>query len=188
MDKEIAGLSRPAPGGFTEPQAAIGVWDWDLSSNLIFADEAVANAFGLDPDLTRKGLPADSYFSNIHHEDRQMVIDHSLRSIAANGSCSDNFRIVRRDGTKWVHSQGRCFASGENAPKCFVGLISELAPQQPFELPESYYFSGGAANDDVLYLCLHAKRIATRTNRPFLTYLLEMVIAEVTGSNVMNKC
>jgi hypothetical protein len=186
MDKEIVHLTQTAVGGFTEAPVAIGVWDWDLSSNLIFADEAVADAFGLDSELTRRGLPPEAYFSLVHDEDRQMLIDHSLRSISTNGSCSDNFRILKRTGTKWVHSQGRCFASGDNAPKCFVGLISEISPSH-MDPAEPYVFAGGAANDDVLYLCLHAKRIAMRTNRPFLTYLLEMVIAEVTGSGNVNK-
>jgi len=188
MDKELVQLAQRPFGDMAEPAVTIGVWDWDISSNLIFADETVAEAFGLNHNLTRKGLPPETYFSSIHDEDRQMVIDHSMRSIATLGSCSDNFRIVRPDGTKWVHSQGRCFANGDNAPKCFVGLITEISPHHKFERMESFHFSGGAANDDVLYLCLHAKRIAMRTNRPFLTYLLEMVIAEVTDSAVMNRC
>src|SRR5450631_2753902 len=129
MDKEIVHTAQKAMGALAEPQVAIGVWDWDLSSNMIFADETVADAFGLNAALTRKGLPPEAYFSQVHAEDRQMIIDHSMRSIATNGSCSDNFRIVRPSGTKWVHSQGRCFASGDNAPKCFVGLISEITPQ-----------------------------------------------------------
>jgi hypothetical protein len=188
MGQGLANLEQIALGGLTEPSVSIGVWDWDLSSNIIYADEAVASAFGLTVATTSKGLPPDAYFSMIHEEDRQMVIDHSMRSIATNGSCSDNFRIVRADGTKWVHSQGRCFAGKDNAPRCFVGLITEIAPHERIEQRESYYFSGGAANDDVLYLCLHAKRIAMRSGRPFLTYLLEMVIAEVTESKVLNKC
>lgn len=188
MDQEIVHQAPANIGGFPDIPVAIGVWDWDLSSNLIFADESVANAFGLNSSLTRRGLPPEAYFSNIHDEDRQMIIDHSLRSIAANGSCSDNFRIVGPMGTRWVHSQGRCFSSGDNAPKCFVGLISEIAPHHNFEQAESYHFSGGAANEDLMYLCLHAKRIATRTNRPFLSYLLEMVIAEVSEVGVINKC
>jgi len=188
MDREIVSPTLAPVGGFVEPASAIGVWDWDLSSNLIFADEAVANAFGLCSASTRRGLPPENYFSIIHHEDRQMIIDHSQRSIATLGSCSDNFRIVRPEGTKWVHSQGRCFAGSDNTPRCFVGLISDIAPQHQFDQLESYHFSGGAANDDVLYLCLHAKRIAMRTNRPFLTYLLEMVVSEVTNTNVMAKC
>lgn len=188
MDKEWVDVIQRPIGRFVEPPVSIGVWDWDLASNLIFADETVANAFALNPALTKKGLPPDTYFSHIHSEDRQMIIDHSMQSIATNGSCSDNFRIVRPDGTKWVHSQGRCFASGDNAPKCFVGLISEMSPQHSFDMADAYHFSGGAANDDVLYLCLHAKRIATRANRPFLNYLLEMVIAEVSESKIINKC
>ena len=187
MDKEILHLTQRPVAGLAEPTVSIGVWDWDLSSNMIYADETVASAFGLKPALTSKGLPPDAYFSNIHEEDRQMIIDHSMRSIATNGSCSDNFRIVRPDGTKWVHSQGRCFAGKDNVPRCFIGVISEIAPNA-VDHGESYQFSGGAANDDVLYLCVHAKRIAMRTGRPFLTYLLEMVIAEVTESKVMNQC
>ena len=187
MDKDVGLIAHEALGVLPHAPASIGVWDWDLSSNLIFADEAVAEAFGVEARDARRGLPPEAYFSHIHAEDRQMIVDHSMRSIATLGSCSDNFRIVRLGGVKWVHSQGRCFAAGDNSPKCFVGLISEFAPTHPLDQPDAYRFSGGCANDDVLYLCLHAKRIAMRSNRPFLTYLLEMVISEVTEAKVVYK-
>lgn len=187
MDKGIVCVEPQSVGGFSEPPPPIGVWDWDISSNVIYGDDAVARAFGLSAALTKEGLPPEAYFSNIHADDRQMVIDHSRRSIATNGACSDNFRIMSPSGAKWVNSQGRAFADRNNNPRCFVGLISEIAPQYGLDAGEASIFPGSSADDDVLYLCLHAKRIAANSKRPFLGYLLEMVIAEVTDSRFMSK-
>ena len=188
MGKEIVSLEPQAVGNFNELPSVVGVWDWDLASNVIYGDDAVARIFGLDPDLTKRGLPPEVYFANIHHEDRQMIIDHSQRSIASIGACSDNFRLVAPSGSKWVNSQGRAFADRDNNPRCFVGLISEIAPPYGFEAGETGVFPGGDADNDVLYLCLHAKRIAMNSNRPFLEYLLDMAITEATDFRVMNKC
>ena len=188
MGKEIVSLEPKVVGSFSELPPVIGVWDWDLVSNVIYGDAAVANAFGLDSALTKRGLPPEVYFENVHHEDRQMIIDHSQRSIATNGSCSDNFRIVTPSGAKWVNTQGRAFADQNNNPRCFVGILSEIAPPYGFDAGESGVFPGGSADDDVLYLCLHAKRIAMNSKRPFLEYMLDMVIAEVTDFRVVNKC
>ena len=124
MDKEIVTLESRTIGGYIESPPAIGVWDWDVASNVIYGDDVVAKVFGLSSALTKRGLPPEDYFGLIHHEDRQMVIDHSQRSIATNGACSDNFRIVASSGARWVNSQGRAFADRNNNPRCFVGLIS----------------------------------------------------------------
>jgi hypothetical protein len=188
MGRQIVSPECAPLVGYNDFAPAIGVWDWDLASNVIYGDDAVAKVFGLDSSLTKKGLSPEDYFGAIHQDDRQMIIDHSRRSIATNGACSDNFRIVSPLGVKWVNSQGRAFADRQNNPRCFVGLISEIAPQNGFDHAETSIFPGGSADDDVLYLCIHAKRIAMHAKRPFLEYLLEMVMAEVTDSRVMHKC
>ena len=188
MGKEIVGLEPRPTGGFKELPPVIGVWDWDIANNVIYGDDAVAKVFGLNSDKTRKGLPPEAYFSIIHEDDRQMIIDHSRRSIATNGACSDNFRIMATAGTRWVNSQGRAFADVNNNPRNFVGLITEIAPQYGHDAMETSIFPGGSLEDDVLYLCLHAKRIALHSKRPFLEYLLDMAIAEVTDSRTLKKC
>lgn len=188
MGKQIVSLEPTAIAGFKELAPVTGVWDWDIASNVIYADEAVAKAFGLNAILTRKGLPPEAYFSLIHDDDRQMIIDHSQRSVATNGSCSDNFRILSPTGTRWVNSQGRAFADQNNNPRCFVGMITEIAPRYGHESMDTSIFPGGSVDDDVLYLCLQAKRIAVNSKRPFLEYLLEMVVAEVTDSRTLRKC
>jgi hypothetical protein len=167
---------------------AYGVWDWDLGCNLIYADEAAARIFGVDAGLAKKGLPPETYFQLIHNDDRQMVIDHSLTSISTFGSCADNFRILDDAGTKWVHSQGRCFANSENKPRCFIGLVAELGQGCETDRQAFCGRASGGAGDDILYLSLYARRIANETNQPFVAYLLDMVIAEVTDRKVYSHC
>ena len=173
---------------FGDLRPAYGVWDWDLGCNLIYADEAAARIFGVDARLAKKGLPPETYFQVIHEDDRQMVIDHSMRSIATFSACADHFRIYDGEGTKWVHSQGRCFADSQNKPRCFIGLVAELG--QGSETDRKAFCGGGSggADDDVLYLSLYARRIANETNRPFVAYLLDMVIAEVTDRKLFSDC
>jgi hypothetical protein len=187
MDKEIVCAEPAAVVDFHDMLPTIGVWDWDLCNNVIYGDDIIAKAFGLSSSLTKKGLPPEHYFAHIHQDDRQMIIDHSQRSIATNGACSDKFRIVSPSGTKWVNSQGRAFADQNNNPRCFVGLITELGSPYGPESSEARIFPGGSADDDLLYLCIQAKRIASSSRRPFIEYLLELIMAEVTNSQVMNK-
>jgi hypothetical protein len=173
---------------FGELNPTYGVWDWDLGCNTIYADEATARIFGVDAGLAKRGLPPEVYFQNIHKDDRQMIIDHSLRSISTIGQCADNFRIFDDMGTRWVHSQGRCFADRENKPKCFIGLVAEIGQTFETERKAHSVATSGGAGDDILYLSLYARRIANETNRPFVAYLLDMVIAEVTDLKVLSRC
>jgi hypothetical protein len=186
-EQMFAGLDGPAHG-FGELSPAYGVWDWDLGCNIIYADESAARIFGVDARLAKQGLPPETYFQLIHEDDRQMIIDHSLLSISTIGACSDNFRIFDEGGTKWVHSQGRCFANSENKPKFFIGLVAEIGQTFETERKASYGRALGGAGDDILYLSLYARRIAEQTNRPFVAYLLDMVIAEVTDLKVLSRC
>jgi PAS domain-containing protein len=113
----------------------LGVWDWDLGTDLIYADDSVARMFGLDANLTENGLPPEQYFSRIHNDDRQTIVDHAHLCVETLGICLDDFRIVRPSGTIWVHSRGRCFADSERRPTIYAGLIVEIDQQMPRTRP-----------------------------------------------------
>jgi hypothetical protein len=188
MNKQFWAEAFASPHGAGEINPAYGVWDWDLAGNVIYADEESARIFGVDAQLAKRGLPPESYFQSIHEDDRQTIIDHSLRSISTIGTCADNFRILDAAGTRWVHGQGRCFADRENKPKCFVGLVAEIGRR--FET-DRRALCGRPANeggDDILYLSVCARRIAQETNRPFVAYLLDMAIAELTDLKILTPC
>lgn len=188
MNEQGLAFADVALRGLGELRPAYGVWDWDLGGNVIYADETAARIFGVDARLAKKGLPPETYFRSIHADDRQLIIDNSMRSISTFGACADNFRIVDEVGTKWVHSQGRCFADQHNKAKCFVGLVAELSQSFGPATGAHSAPSVAQASDDILYLSLYAKRIANETNRPFVAYLLDMVIAEVTDLQVVSRC
>lgn len=161
----------------------LGVWDWDLDKNLIYADDAVAGMFGLESKLTENGLAPDQYFSRIHGDDRQLIEDHARLCVETLGVCLDDFRIIRPSGTIWVHSRGRCFADSAKQPTIYAGLIVEI--DRPDDNGPLEFFGAPKPNalDDILYLCLHARRICSNLNRPMLNYLLDMAILEIKDDN-----
>lgn len=186
MDQQIRLFEKCALEGVGHLSPKYGVWDWDLGENMIYADETAARIFGVTPEVARSGLSPDAYFGCIHQDDRQTIIDHSYRSISTFGVCADNFRLVGPAGNKWVHSQGRCFAGRDNKPKCFIGLVAEIGAPTEVERRDASSPSGGV-DDDLIYLCLHARRIAAADKRPFLAYLLDLAVAEVTQSAVLSS-
>ena len=183
MPASIAEEKAALTHGLGNQRLKLGVWDWDIEKNLIYADDAVARMFALDPNLAENGLPPDQYFSRIHSEDRQIIEDHARLCVETLGICLDDFRIVRPDGAIWVHSRGRCFADSERKPTIYAGLIVEIDQPRAETPSEMFNTLKRNASDDILYLCLHARRISANLKRPLLQYLLDMVIFEIKDDN-----
>jgi PAS domain S-box-containing protein len=76
--------------------ASIGVWDWDLRTNLEVWDDAAFEMFGMP-----KGNPVrhGDFMRHVHPDDRPKVRDATERVIQGKAQHSVEFRIIREDGS-----------------------------------------------------------------------------------------
>jgi PAS domain S-box-containing protein len=75
--------------------ASIGVWDWDLRTNLVYWDEKMFEIYGLPgPDPIRY----ERWLQTVHPEDLAHVIDARKSIIASKSHGAVEFRILRLNG------------------------------------------------------------------------------------------
>ncbi|SEH86698.1 PAS fold-containing protein [Rhizobium tibeticum] len=107
-----------------EPMPDAGLFTWDLKSNLVYADSALASLFGLEPDETEHGLPLQSYMERIHPQDAPALAKQINDAIVAQHPTVQNYRVLSQDGTYIpVCAFGRCFRDRDDVPVHYAGIV-----------------------------------------------------------------
>jgi diguanylate cyclase (GGDEF)-like protein/PAS domain S-box-containing protein len=76
--------------------AKVGVWEWDLASNIVTWDATMFEIYGLQPDIP---VPFDTWFAAVYPEDLPAVQARIEKEIAEKSPVSQEFRIMRKDGS-----------------------------------------------------------------------------------------
>ncbi len=84
----------------------IGIWEWDLKNNVMYASPTMYSMLGCKPD--EKIKDHDIWLDRIHPEDRQMVEDKTKNAFT---SQTENYeytvRMKHADGSyRWINVQG----------------------------------------------------------------------------------
>ena len=97
---------------FALDAAAMGTWDWDLTTNKVEWSENLASLHGL-PERAFDGSFA-SYEREIHPEDRPRVLASAARAVNEGIPHDVEYRIVAPDGTvRWVEGKGMVEYQGD---------------------------------------------------------------------------
>jgi hypothetical protein len=111
----------------SSPPLYPGLYSWDLTEDRLRGDPSVAQLFDLDPDDVGKGLPLMRFVGRIHADDRRRVADAIKASLISSVPYSEEYRIVRHDGsTVRVSAFGYLFRDQVGEPTTWVGLMHEL--------------------------------------------------------------
>jgi PAS domain-containing protein len=101
-----------------------GIYTWDIQRNLVFADAALADLFGLDPEETKRGLPLEDYLARVHPDDRPMLAKSISQTIVAEQPQQDPYRVRGRNGAyTLVTAFGRAFRDREDTPILYSGIV-----------------------------------------------------------------
>lgn len=91
-----------------ESAGVLGLWDWDVEADRVYANAAFARMYGVDPGRARLGAPVGEFLEAVHPDDRahtRAVID---RALASGEPYVCEYRIVKPDGAVcWVLAKGR---------------------------------------------------------------------------------
>lgn len=117
-------MSEPETSIFALSSDDAGVFNWNVDTNLLCADEHFADIFGLDPQEVRVGLPIETYIAAVWEGDRRSVAKTLHQAISTGGSCFQDYHVARPDGSiVHVVGIGRCFRNIEGEATRYVGVV-----------------------------------------------------------------
>ncbi|MBB3656686.1 PAS domain S-box-containing protein [Rhizobium sp. BK650] len=116
---------------FEEAACDAGIYTWDVVKNLVFADSALAELFGLDPAATVHGLPLEDYLARVHPDDRPQLAKTISEVLVADIAQQSTYRVQGRDGRyRMVEAFGRAFRDHSGSPVLYSGIVVPAAEQE----------------------------------------------------------
>ncbi|MBO9172316.1 PAS domain-containing protein [Rhizobium sp. L245/93] len=112
----------------------VGIWDWDLKTDLIYADPNFAEIYTVEPERAVAGAPLQEYTRNFHPDDMPEFEAELARVFCGQPTFEAEYRIVQPDGgVRWVHARGRLIRNGAGAPIRFSGAAVEITDRKRAE-------------------------------------------------------
>ena len=83
---------------FTVAATGMGLWEWDIQTNVVHWDDTMCRIFG----VTQETFPKDyaSYVASIHPDDRKAVVKVVTTALETGVYADSEHRIVRPDGVQ----------------------------------------------------------------------------------------
>ncbi len=112
----------------------VGVFDWDVKTDLFYSDRYFAEAFSVDAQKAETGAPLSDYLAAIHPGDLQRIEDAVGQAVATGERYKQEYRLVRKDGAiRWVDVRGECLRDEQGQPSRFVGVAVDVTERKEMQ-------------------------------------------------------
>lgn len=117
-----------------EAAGGVGSWDWDIPSDRIYANEAFASFFGVDPERAAVGARLADFVAGMHPDDRDSAGAEIDKAIAHGADLVAEYRVIDAKGTvRWIAARGRCYHDEEGRPLRFPGIALDITHRKRAE-------------------------------------------------------
>lgn len=162
----------------------IGRWDYDVPTDLVYADALVALVFNVDPALAATGTPISTFFAGIHPEDRERATREIQRSIQTGLCCTLEYRVCSADGLiRRVLDRGRFALDSRGNAQRGSGVLIDVT-HRDFE-SEIVTLTGSGAQHSLERAaehCLAAKELLRDLPEPLLNRMNDVLLLEIGRS------
>jgi PAS domain S-box-containing protein len=112
----------------------IGSWDWEIRSDIVYADPNFARLHGVEQAEAETGPPIGRFLEAIHVSDRDAVNDAISDAVAKAGDYSIEYRLIQLDGSiRWVSARGRSYNDDRGRPLRFPGVLLDITTRKIVE-------------------------------------------------------
>ncbi|CAN5768559.1 hypothetical protein BH10CHL1_BH10CHL1_07830 [soil metagenome] len=105
--------------------SATGTFRWNLSTNILQWDTALAQLFGLPPDQTT--LTLDQFVALVAPDDRAEMVQRIQRCIETGADFEMEFRVIWPDGSlHWLYDRGKILEWADGHPLDMTGACTDI--------------------------------------------------------------
>jgi PAS domain S-box-containing protein len=116
---------------FTAASANVGLWQFDRTTNELWATEHCRAMFGLAGDVP---LTRETFLAAVHPEDRDIAVAAIRQTGAARQSIVTQIRVVFPDDQmRWISVRARSRADDHGMPQQFSGIFVDITEQKTAE-------------------------------------------------------
>ena len=122
----------------------VGIWDWDISRDIVVSDERFAQIFSVDFEAASRGVPISHYTRAIHPDDLDRVASAIERALQHGEPFASEYRLIQADGSiRWIAARGGVRRDAEGRPVRFPGVAIDVTERKQAEetLRESENFA-----------------------------------------------
>jgi PAS domain S-box-containing protein len=132
----------------------IGIWDWDIATDLATCSASFYRLFGRQPLADRQSFRS---FDVWLHPDDRAAAGLGLAEALASGRYAADFRVLWPTGeTRWLSARGRTLFDADGRPERMVGAVYDITARREAEhalrVSEDRVQQIATAIDDVIYI------------------------------------
>jgi len=115
---------------FAAVSASIGLWQFDRTTESLWAAEPCRAIFGFEKDTP---ITLEGFLAAVHPDDRRFAAD-TLRKSKGERSAATDIRIVHPNGEpRWVRIRARAHVDGQGAADQLSGMFLDVTDQKAAE-------------------------------------------------------
>ena len=112
--------------------ANLGIWEWDLATNEIWATNARRILLGWPASGK---VTFEDFISRVHPEDRSRIRQTVSDAIRDAKDCDSEYRLVLPDGiVRWMSIRGSVHFDGQGRPARILGISVDITARKQAEL------------------------------------------------------
>ncbi len=114
--------------------SGVGVWTYEVASDLFFCDAAIAELYAIDEKQSALGITREGFLANVDPADRLALQSTMAGGLVRSGDLELEYRIRHPDGsTRWVLSRGHTYFDAQGVPVRRTGVGIDMTKQRLLE-------------------------------------------------------
>lgn len=112
----------------------VGVWTYDVATDIFVCDEAIAKLYALDIDEAVNGIKRERFLANVHPDDKLALRNTMQGGLIQSGDLELEYRICHPDqSVRWVLSRGHTYFDDADRPVRRTGVGIDMTKERLME-------------------------------------------------------
>ncbi|MBF0520874.1 MAG: PAS domain S-box protein, partial [Nitrospirae bacterium] len=117
--------------------ANLGIWDWNITNNIMTWDDQMLKLYGLTWETFPGGVEA--WQNGLHPDDRDIIVEQCNAALRGDKEWDTEFRVLHPNGTlKYIKANGMVIRNSEGTPIRMLGINYDITERKIKEKQERY--------------------------------------------------